>query len=211
MGRRKADHQEEGPVAVLADIGHGLFGLDCKQPLGPPRGRHDTRHAGHPLLEGTVGNLRKAVVLDKGIGREVGHVVAVVIVEAVVRGAVLQRLRVVDIRPVRGPVHRRPVRRGEADSQMPLPDQCGRVPRLAQHRGEGPLTGQQRIGPRPDHPLLERAPPGAAARQEAVARRRGDRRRAVRIGEAHPLGGQPVEMGRADASLRIVDRQVAVA
>ena len=48
------------------------------------------------------------------------------------------------------------------------------------------------------------------AGEERRARRRADRLRHVEVGEAHALGGQPVDVRRADAR-RAVDADVAVA
>ena len=124
VGSRQADHQEEWSVAVLPDVFHRFAGLRSQQFFGLPRLCHDSRNPGHSRFERAVRNFwkavpasgfSKAVVLNEGIGREVGHVISVIVVEPMMRGAVLQRLRIVDIGPVRGSVDRNTVGGGETD------------------------------------------------------------------------------------------------
>ena len=115
VGSRQADHQEEWSVAVLPNVFHRFAGLRSQQFFGLPRLCHDSRNPGHSRFERAVRNFWKAVVLNEGIGWEVGHVISVIVVEPMMRGAVLQRLRIVDIGPVRGSVDRSTVGGGETD------------------------------------------------------------------------------------------------
>ncbi len=60
-------------------------------------------------------------------------------------------------------------------------------------------------------PLFQFGPPGISARENPVARRSADGRGRMRVGEAHALSCQLVEIRRWNPRRRVVNAQVAVA
>ena len=96
---------------------------------------------------------------------------------------------------------------------MPLAHGRGTVAGTLQQQRDSvvlPRVDQRRAEPIQD-PAGERRPPRIAPGQQAVTRRRADRRRAVGIGEAHALARQPVDVGRGNLGRGLVRLRVAPA
>ena len=94
--------------------------------------------------------------------------------------------------------------------EMPLAHARRRVALVLQHlrHGEPPLLDQPRAQPA-EHAALELRAPVVAPRDHAVARRRADGGRRVRIRKFHPERGEPVHVRRRDFSVRIEALHIA--
>ena len=147
-----------------------------------------------------------AVVFDVNVRELADMGDAVEIIEARFERAGLERgvvVRTEAAEPSRLP------RRAEAE--VPLAHAARGVARGAQQLRQRHALGvdQQRVVG-PDAAALRPCPPSVTAGQQAVSRGRTDRVRRVRVGEAHALFGQPVDVGGLDLR-RPIATQVAVA
>ena len=181
------------------------------------------RHRAGARLPIALGGLRRrgerhtrggdhAVVFEPGVGREIRHVVAEVIVETAVARAAGNRFSPVE---VGGCIARLRIglRAGAHDrapvpAEVPLADARGAVALLLQHRRERELGVERRRVEAVDDAV--EFPPVKPSREQRVAARRADARRAVRIGETQALAGELVEVRRANFRLGILNREIAV-
>ena len=169
-----------------------------------------------PTVEDSGRRDGNPIAVDEGVqpvGGRAAHR-AEEVIEAAVDRRVGARARVVDslhrFQPVLVDRHSIPVEEPHPD--VPLAEARGRIPGLAQHprESEPPFLDQARAadtGEDAPHPGAE----GHAAGEQAVARRRADGGRAVRVGEEHPLRGEAIEVRRRDLALGVVAADVAVA
>ena len=158
-----------------------------------------------------------SVILEPGVGGEVGNIVAEVTVEAmgersprdlpppVEIGGGEDFVFSLDPRCGTGPADRLPV-----PAEMPLPEGCGGMATAAEELGERrPLGVEDRLVKRLHDPV--ELPPVIAAVEEGVAARRADPRRAVGVGEPGPRARQAIEVRGRDFRIGVVGPEVAVA
>ena len=198
VGSHQREVEEErgfflrGPV----DEGHRLLGqavehLFAVEEVG--------RSGGEPIVAD----------IDFGLLLEVAHQPEE-LVEAAVDGTVRDRAREVDVVVVLRGLD--PRQGGKVPAQVPLADRRGAVPVRLQQRAQRRAVGlDQRGDPRQKNASLQPRPPRVPSREEPVARRRADRRRRVRVGEAHALVGEAVDAGRGHRRGRIHRPDVAPA
>jgi len=167
-------------------------------------------------LDLALGRNRDPVTVDVSIepigGRAAGG--AEEPVESTVDRGVRNTAGIVDapdgLAPV--PADRPPLLVGERQADVPFAEAGRRIALIAEHlrqRQPAFLDHARTADSREHspHPRAKRHPP----RQQAVARRRADGRRAVRVGETHPFGGEPVQVDGRHPRFRIVAPDVAVA
>ena len=109
-------------------------------------------------------------------------------------------------------VNRRPILVRKRQADVPFTIQRRLIAVRAQHAGEGqPILRDETgaTGAGEDSTIID--PKRHLSRHDAVAGRCANRRRTVRIREAHTLGGQAIQIGRRNPRLRIIATDVAVA
>ena len=223
--RRQWHVQEEGlvPAGLLVDQELGFLGqprqhvLHSKASRAHPgcQARKDVRPAGR---NGYVWNHLHGAIPQEAVRAHVeGGGNPEERVESNVQGPSPQFSRVIHI--VAGAKPACPTRHWiaalvePAHAEMPLPHGCGTVAGALQQQRDSvvlPRVDQRRAEPVQD-PAGERRPPRIAPGQQAVTRRRTDRRRAVGIREAHALARQPVDVGRGNLGRGLVRLRVAPA
>ena len=96
--------------------------------------------------------------------------------------------------------------------EVPFADASGVIAlRLEKTRERHATFRDQGQRKAPENTALELCAPVVASGQERVTRRRADSRGSVPVGEAHPLGGEPVEVRRRDLGVRVVAAHVTIA
>ncbi len=100
----------------------------------------------------------------------------------------------------------------ESHSHVPLPDTRRFVAPVSQHLRQRQAALFNQAGPAGsrEHASHPRAKCHAAGEQ-AVARRRADGGRAVRVGQANSFRGKPIDVWRRNLRFRVVAAQVSVA
>ena len=222
MRRAQRQVEEErfacpGAGSPLIDIVHRLLRERGKHIRGFEIGRgrslarHSaaaTEHHGKGFVHG--GNGRDTVVLDKRVRNHVERCAdSEIVVKADLVRSIADRPGEIDA-PARfafldvvvelfrarleSPVH----------AEVPLADASGVIPALLEKRrhGESSRLDQPRAHPA-QHAALEARTPIIAAGENAVARRRTDRRTGMRIGENHSGRGQSVHVRRGDLAVGI--------
>ncbi len=103
-------------------------------------------------------------------------------------------------------------RLGGAQPQVPLANAAGSIAEpLEQRRHRHAARFDQRGRITVEHARLEPRAPRVAPGEQTVPRGRADRRGRMRIGEAHALAGQPIDVRRGNLRLAVVNARIAVA
>ena len=183
----------------------GLLSDRCNRALGQRRQNIDGLEIGMcgSLAGGVEGFLRRAladeaVVLDPDIWRHVERGGDAPILDEAHRGWPILDLTF-PVRIFSFFVNLFSVGRGEIHPEVPLADGDRGVAVFLEHRGDRLAAGlNQAFRKSKDHTSFQAAPPIVAASEDAVARGRAHRGRAVGIGEFHALFRQPVHVRRVD-------------
>ena len=93
----------------------------------------------------------------------------------------------------------------EMQSKMPLSHRGRHVALLFEQLRDGQMfVSDERLAVAIQHAFLQPASPVVSPGENAVPARRADRRRGMRIGEAHPLANESIDVRRGDfPALRI--------
>ena len=229
-GQRKVEEKGFGLAGCIIDESAGAFGQRRQDGLEFPIGQRRSGRAGQVVAEelggqGHAGGADRAIVLDEAIGRPVRHVGPEVGVEAAGRRPAGDRLgedlapglamgvgrRLVGLLVI---TEERAVAFGDrpVPAEVPFADRRGTVAVLLRKTGHGESVRSDEWFAEDAHDAgLQAGTPVVASGEERVARRRADAGGGVSVGEAHPFGGEFVQMRRRDlATGRVVGADVAV-
>ena len=222
VGSGEGDVGEEGGAGfggggALGDVGDGVVG-DAALDIDGFEFDAGRAFAEEGFFDG--GDLGGEAVVDPDEGEHVeGGADAVVVVEAVVEGAVGDGGGVVDegdvgegFSEVALVIGGLAVFEWPGHSEVPFADAGGVVAVLFEEAGDGEaIFGDEGFGEASEHAALEVGTPVVAAGEEAVAGGGADAGGSVGVGKAHAFGGEAVEIGGGDFAVRVVGGDVAVA